>query len=64
MGFLVNVDINNYFMCTQPSKLASGGVAVYVNDKLDHSRVEEMCIATDEFEVLWAEINNKKGKTF
>ena len=47
MGFLVNVDINNYFMCTQPSKLASGGVAIYVNDKLDHSRVEDMRIATD-----------------
>ena len=39
-------------MYTQPSKLASGGVAIYVNDKLDHSRVEDMCIATDEFEVL------------
>ena len=64
MGFLVNVDINNYFMYTQPSKLASGGVAIYVNDRLDHSRVEDMCIATDEFEVLWIEIKNKKGKTF
>ena len=64
MGFLVNVDINNYFMYTQPSKLASGGVAIYVNDKLDHSRVEDMCIATNEFEVLWVEIKNKKGKNF
>ena len=64
MGFLVNVDINNYFMYTQPSKLASGGVAIYRNDKLGHSRAEDMCIATDEFEVLWVEIKNKKGKTF
>ena len=35
-----------------------------MNDKLDHSRVEDMCIATDEFEVLWVEIKNKKGKNF
>ena len=64
MGVLVNVDINNYFIYTQPSKLASGGVAIYVNDKLNHSRVEDMCIATYEFEVLWVEIQNKKGKNF
>ena len=62
MGFLVNVDINNYFVYTQPSKLASGGVTIYINDKLDHSRVEDMCIATDESEVLWVEIKNKKRK--
>ena len=64
MDFLVNVDINNYLMYTQLCKLASGGVAIYVNDKLDHSRVEGMCIATDKFEALWVEIKNKKGKTF
>ena len=46
--FLVNVDINNYFMYTQPSKLTLGGVAIYANDKLDHSRVDDMCIATDD----------------
>ena len=53
------IDINNYFMYTQPSKLASVGVAIYVNDKLGHFRVVDMCIATDEFEVLWVEIKNK-----
>ena len=61
-GFLVNVDINNYFMYTQSSKLASGIVAIYVNDKLDHSRAEDICITTDECQVLWVEIKNKKGK--
>ena len=40
MGFLVNVDINNYFMYMQPSKLASGGDVIYVNENLNHSRVE------------------------
>ena len=28
--FLVNVDENDYFMYTQPSQVASGGVAIYV----------------------------------
>ena len=50
MGFSVNVDINNYFLYAQPSKLALGRVAIYINDKLDHSGVEDMCIATDEFQ--------------
>ena len=41
---LVNVDVNDYFMYTQPSKLASGGIAIYVKDNLDHSRIGDMCI--------------------
>ena len=60
--FLVNVDVNDYFMYTQPSKLASGGVAIYVKDNLDHSRIDDMCTTSNEFEVLWIEIKNRKGK--
>ena len=62
--FLVNVDVNDYFMYTQPSKLASGGVAIYVKDNLDHSRIDDMCTTNNEFEVLWIEIKNRKGKNF
>ena len=62
--FLVNVDVNDFFMYTQPSKLASGGVAIYVKDNLDHSRIDNMCITNNEFEVLWIEIKNRKGKNF
>ena len=40
--FLVNVDVNDYFMYTQPSKLASGGVAIYVKDNLDHSGIDDV----------------------
>ena len=60
--FLVNVDVNDYFMYTQPSKLAAGGVAIYVKDNLDHSRIDDMCTTSNEFEVLWIEIKNRKGK--
>ena len=51
-------------MYTQPSKLASGGVAIYVKDNLDHSRIDDMCTTNNEFEVLWIEIKNRKGKIF
>ena len=35
-GFLSIVDLSGYHMYTQPSKSAAGGVAIYVNDKLNH----------------------------
>ena len=62
--FLVNVDVNDYSMYTLPSKLASGGVAIYVKDNLDHSRIDDMCTTNNEFEVLWTEIKNRKRKNF
>ena len=62
--FLVNVDVNDYSMYTQPSKLASGGVAIYVKDNIDHSRIDDMCTTNNEFEVLWTEIKNRKRKNF
>ena len=62
--FLANVDVNDYFMYTQPSKLASGGVAIYVKDTLNHSRIDDMCTTSNEFEVLLIEIKNRKGKNF
>ena len=52
----IGKDENDYFMYTQPSKLASGGVAIYVKDNLDHSRIDDMCTTNNEFEVLWIEI--------
>ena len=35
-----------------------------MNDKIDHSGVDDMCIVTDEFEVLWVEIKNKKKEKY
>ena len=51
-------------MYTQPSKSAAGGVAIYVKDKLDHFKRDDLSILHDEFESLWVEIKNKKGKNF
>ena len=42
--FIVNVDINGYHMYKQPSESASGGVVIYVNDELNHSRLEEFSV--------------------
>ena len=62
--FIVNVNIDAYNMYTQPSKSSSAGVAVYVKKKLDHLRRAELCILDDDFESVWIEIKNKKGKNF
>ena len=32
----VNVDMEGYHMYSQPSKYASGGVVLYVNESFDH----------------------------
>ena len=59
--FITNVDINDYHLYTQPFKGAAGGVAIYANNKLDNFRREDL---NDEFESIWIEIRNKKGKNF
>ena len=49
-------------MYSQPSKSASGGVAIYVNNKLDHFRKDDLSVIEDNFESLWIQIKNNKGK--
>ena len=49
-------------MYSQPSKSSSGGVAIYVNNKLDHFRKDDLSVIEDDFESLWIEIKNNKGK--
>ena len=63
-NFISNVDIEGYHMYTQPSKSAAGGVAICVKDELDHFKRDDLSILHDEFESLWVEIKNKKGKIF
>ena len=58
--FIVNVDINGYHRYKQPSESASGGVVIYVNDELNHSRLEEFSVTENDFESLWVEISNQK----
>ena len=61
-GFISNVDLSSYHMYTQPSRSAAGGVAIYVNDKLDHISKDNLNIIDDDFEAVWIEIKNKKSK--
>ena len=63
-GFLTNVSIDGYYMYTQPSKSLAGGVAIYVNKKLDHFERDGLSILHEDFESIWIEIKNKKGKNF
>ena len=60
--FISNVDIEGYHVYSQPSKSSSGGVAIYVNNKLDHFRKDDLCVIEDDFESLWTEIKNNEGK--
>ena len=60
--FISNVAIEGYQMYSQPSESASCGVAIYVNNKLDHFRKDDLSVIEDDFESLWIEINNNKGK--
>ena len=43
-------------MYSQPSKSASVGVAINVNNKLDHFRKDDLSVIEDDFESLWIEI--------
>ena len=61
-GFIVNVDMEGYHTCNQPSKSVSGGVVIYVNSNLDHSKIGELSETEDDFEPLWIETVNKKKK--
>ena len=62
--FISNVNINNYLMYTQPSKSSADGVAIYINNKFDHVKWDDLSILHDDFELVWVEIKNKKGTNF
>ena len=55
--------MKGYHIYTQPSKSAAGGVAIYVKDKLDHFKRDDLSILHYEFESIGVEIKNNKGKT-
>ena len=42
----------------------AGGVALYVNNRLDHLERNDLGRLDDDFESIWIEIKNKKGKKF
>ena len=63
-GFITNVDLDGYCVYTQPSNSNAGGVGLYVNNKLDHLERNDLGKLDDDFESIWTEIKNKKGKNF
>ena len=46
----------------QTSKSMKGGVALYINNKLDHFERDDLKVQTDEFETVCIELNNKDKK--
>ena len=62
--FISNVNIDNFLMYTQPSKSSAGGVAIYINNKFDHVNRDDLSILHNDFESVWVEIKNKRGKNF
>ena len=63
-AFTTNVNIDEYHMYTQPTKSAAGGVAIYVNNKLDHFERKDLSILHEEFESIWVEMKNIRGNNF
>ena len=51
-------------MHTQPSQSNAGGVAIYIDEKLDHFKRDDLSKHDESFEAVWVEIKNIKGKTF
>ena len=52
--------------CTHnPQNLQLAGVAIYyVSNKLDHFERDDLSIMHEDFQSIWIEIENKKGKNF
>ena len=48
--FISNVNTDNYLMYTQPSKSSAGGVAIYINNKFDHVKRDDLSVLHDDFE--------------
>ena len=61
--FLRNVNLAGYDFYSQPSMSAAGGVALYVNSKLNYLIREELNATENEFEFIWIEVKNSKSKS-
>ena len=58
--FISNVNIDNCLMYTQPSKSSAGGVAIYINNKFDHVKRDDLSMLHDDFESVGVEIKKTK----
>ena len=62
IGFLNNVEIDEYDKFHTASKTMKGGTAIYVNKNFDSLERSDLKTNTDEFESTWIEIKNKSSK--
>ena len=51
---ILNLNLHSYFFEYVPTPFASGGVGMYINNKLKYSVLEKM--STDAYQALWIEI--------
>ena len=51
-------------MHTWSSELNAGGVAIYIDEKLDHFKRDDLSKYDENFEAVWVEIKNKNGKNY
>ena len=60
-----NVSMEGYSLYSQPTKSSYGGVALYVNEKLDNFCRNGLGPSKKNlFETIWVEIKQKKAKIF
>ena len=58
-----NVSLEGYSLHSQPSKSSYGGVALYVDEKLDHFCRNDLGLSEKNLlETIWVEIKQKKSK--
>ena len=58
-----NVSLEGYSLHSQPTKSSYEGVALYVNEKLDHFCRNDLELSKKTlYETIWVEIKQKKGK--
>ena len=60
--FLSNINLAGYDFYSQPSISAAGGVALYINSKLNYLIREELNATENEFECIWIEVKNSKSQ--
>ena len=58
----MNNNLNGYTLFSQPSRSASGSVAIYASKSLNAFKRTDLSTTDDEFETVWVEINNTKAK--
>ena len=61
--FVRNVNILNYCkLYTTETLTGKGGVAIYIKDNLETIERNDLKIKDVEYETVWVEIKNKRGK--